>query len=142
MDIAVRNLVKNYGEVTALNDISLTIVEKSLTCFLGPSGCGKTTLLRVIAGLETADHGTISLGANDLSNTPPSERNFGVVFQSYSLFPNLTAIQNVGYGLECRHWDKAKIKSRALEMLDLVQLADQANKLPSQMSGENQAASC
>ncbi|MFX0543813.1 ABC transporter ATP-binding protein [Roseovarius sp. S4756] len=138
MDLDVRNITKTYGPVTALNDLSLTIPAGSLTCFLGPSGCGKTTLLRVIAGLEMPDSGRVMLGDEDLSDTPPSERNFGVVFQSYSLFPNLSAIRNVQYGLECRGWSRARRRDRAREMLELVDLGDQADKLPEQMSGGQQ----
>ncbi|MFG6532113.1 MULTISPECIES: ABC transporter ATP-binding protein [unclassified Sulfitobacter] len=138
MDLDVKSITKRYGHVTALSDLSLTIPAGSLTCFLGPSGCGKTTLLRVIAGLETAEEGQILLGEDDLSDTPPSERNFGVVFQSYSLFPNLTARRNVQYGLECRGWSRGRRRARAEEMLDLVYLRDQADKLPEQMSGGQQ----
>jgi len=138
MDLEVKNISKSYGSVKALNDLSLTIPAGSLTCFLGPSGCGKTTLLRVIAGLEVSDAGHIMLGPNDLSDTPPSERNFGVVFQSYSLFPNLSAIRNVQYGLECHGWSRARRRERALEMLDLVHLRNQADKFPEQMSGGQQ----
>jgi iron(III) transport system ATP-binding protein len=138
MALEIRNLSKFYGPIKALDDLTLTIPNGSFTCFLGPSGCGKTTLLRTIAGLETANSGTIDLNGNDLSNRHPSERNFGVVFQSYSLFPNLTALKNVTYGLECRGWDKLRAKVRAMEMLDMVHLADQADKLPAQMSGGQQ----
>jgi iron(III) transport system ATP-binding protein len=138
MDIRVTGLTKTFGSTTALSDVSLDVPEGSLTCFLGPSGCGKTTLLRVIAGLEDSDAGQILLGDADLSHTPARDRNFGVVFQSYSLFPNLTAAQNVAYGLECRKWAKADIRARVSEMLDLVHLADQRDKLPAQMSGGQQ----
>lgn len=89
-------------------------------------------------GLESAESGTVSLAGNEISRTPPSQRNFGVVFQSYSLFPNLTAVQNVTYGLECRRWPKQERRKRAQDMLDLVHLADQADKLPAQMSGGQQ----
>src|SRR5699024_7577794 len=126
MDLDVRNITKNYGPVRALNDLSLTIPAGSLTCFIGPSGCGKTTLLRVIAGLEMPDPGHVLLGGEGPSDTPPYDRNFCVVFQSYSLFPNLTAIRNVQYGLECRGWSRARRRERAREMLDLVHLGDQA----------------
>ena len=138
MDIRVTGLTKNFGSTTALSDVSLDVPEGSLTCFLGPSGCGKTTLLRVIAGLEEADAGQILLGDADLSRTPARDRNFGVVFQSYSLFPNLTAAQNVAYGLECRRWSKPDTRRRVAEMLDLVHLDDQRDKLPAQMSGGQQ----
>ncbi|MEP1521101.1 ATP-binding cassette domain-containing protein [Ascidiaceihabitans sp.] len=138
MTLEIRNLSKLFGSVRALDDVSLKIPDGSFTSFLGPSGCGKTTLLRVISGLETADSGTIHLDTADLSNKHPSQRNFGVVFQSYSLFPNLTALKNVTYGLECRGWDPKRANARAKEMLDMVQLVDQAHKLPGQMSGGQQ----
>jgi len=138
MDLSIHDLVKRFGKLTALDHVSLEVAQGSFVCFLGPSGCGKTTLLRVIAGLEEADGGSIRLGGSDLSAIPARNRNFGVVFQSYSLFPNMTAARNVGYGLECRRWDKARMQSRIKEMLDLVHLADQAEKLPSQMSGGQQ----
>ena len=138
MTLEIRNLSKFFGNVRALDDVSLKIPDGSFASFLGPSGCGKTTLLRVISGLETADSGTIHLDTADLSNKHPSQRNFGVVFQSYSLFPNLTALKNVTYGLECRGWDPKRANARAKEMLDMVHLVDQAHKLPDQMSGGQQ----
>ncbi|WP_180899865.1 ABC transporter ATP-binding protein [Martelella soudanensis] len=138
MDLSIRNLVKRFDRLTALDNVTLDVPHGNFVCFLGPSGCGKTTLLRVIAGLEEADEGTIQLGGEDLTTVPTRARNFGVVFQSYSLFPNMTAARNVGYGLECRRWDKAKIGSRVDEMLDLVHLADHRAKLPAQMSGGQQ----
>lgn len=138
MDLIIRNLEKHYGAVKALDDISLNIKSGSLVCFLGPSGCGKTTLLRAIAGLEDVDKGEITLGDGDLSKVPARLRNFGVVFQSYSLFPHMNITRNISYGLECRRWSKADINTRVKEMLDLVHLADQADKIPSQMSGGQQ----
>ena len=138
MRLAIRNVVKRFGAVAALRGISLEIPSGAFACFLGPSGCGKTTLLRVIAGLEAADEGEVLLGSQDLSRVPARSRNFGMVFQSYSLFPNMTAARNVGYGLECRDRPKAEIAERAASMLRLVHLADQANKLPSQLSGGQQ----
>ena len=138
MDLSIHDLVKRFGKLTALDHVSLEVAQGSFVCFLGPSGCGKTTLLRVIAGLEEADGGSIRLGDSDLSAIPARNRNFGVVFQSYSLFPNMTAARNVGYGLECRRWDKARMQARIAEMLDLVHLSDQAEKLPAQMSGGQQ----
>jgi iron(III) transport system ATP-binding protein len=138
MNLSIKNLVKRFGTITALDDISLDIPHGSLVCFLGPSGCGKTTLLRVIAGLEDTDSGELRLGETDLRRVPTRERNFGVVFQSYSLFPNMSAARNIGYGLECRGWRKADMQARIREMLDLVHLSDQANKLPAEMSGGQQ----
>lgn len=138
MDLNIQNVIKNYGAVKALDNVSLNIPHGSLVCFLGPSGCGKTTLLRAVAGLEDIDSGKIMLGDADLSHTPARSRNFGVVFQSYSLFPHMSAARNIAYGLECRRWSKAQIAARVREMLDLVHLADQADKLPAQMSGGQQ----
>ncbi|MBK3745566.1 ATP-binding cassette domain-containing protein [Paraburkholderia aspalathi] len=138
MDLKIENIVKTFGDINALDNVSLTIPHGVLVCFLGPSGCGKTTLLRSIAGLEDISSGTIKLGEADLSRTPARSRNFGVVFQSYSLFPHMNASRNISYGLECRKWNKADTAKRVREMLDLVHLADQAEKLPSQMSGGQQ----
>lgn len=138
MNLSIKNLVKRFGTVTALDNISLDIPHGSLVCFLGPSGCGKTTLLRVIAGLEETDGGELHLGNTDLRHTPSRSRNFGVVFQSYSLFPNMSAARNIGYGLECRRWRKAEMRARIHEMLELVHLSDQADKLPFEMSGGQQ----
>jgi ABC-type Fe3+/spermidine/putrescine transport system ATPase subunit len=138
MRLSIRNVVKRFGAVMALKGISLEIPSGTFACFLGPSGCGKTTLLRVIAGLEAADEGEVRLGSRDLSRVPARNRNFGIVFQSYSLFPNMTAARNVGYGLECRDRPKAEIAERVAAMLRLVRLADHAHKLPSQLSGGQQ----
>ncbi|MEJ1162019.1 ABC transporter ATP-binding protein [Prosthecomicrobium sp. N25] len=138
MDLAIRDVVKTFGPVQALRGVSLDIPAGDFFCFLGPSGCGKTTLLRVIAGLEAADSGSVVLGGRDLSAVPARLRDFGMVFQSYSLFPNMTAARNVGYGLECRGRPKAEIADRATAMLKLVHLSDQAHKLPSQLSGGQQ----
>ena len=93
--LKVENIVKKFGCFTALNNISLEIFESEFVCFLGPSGCGKTTLLRAIAGLDIQTSGTIKQAGKDISTLPPSERDFGIVFQSYALFPNLTVHRNV-----------------------------------------------
>ncbi|MFC5387427.1 ABC transporter ATP-binding protein [Aquamicrobium segne] len=138
MTLAISHVTKRFGETVALNDISLTIERGEFICFLGPSGCGKTTLLRIIAGLELAEEGTVKLEGNDLSQVPARHRNFGVVFQSYSLFPNMTAARNVGYGLECRRRPRQEIEARSAEMLRIVALSDHAHKLPSQLSGGQQ----
>ena len=138
MFLSLRNVVKRFGALTAVDDVSLDIEEGEFVCFLGPSGCGKTTLLRVIAGLEQPDAGAILLGDRELSGVSARSRNFGIVFQSYSLFPNMTIARNVAYGLECRRWEHAAIVDRVHEMLDLVHLADQADKYPHQLSGGQQ----
>ena len=136
--LALRGVVKRYGEITALAGVSLDIAEGEFVCFLGPSGCGKTTLLRAIAGLERLDAGTLTLGGRELSSVSARLRNFGIVFQSYSLFPNMTIARNVAYGLECRGWKRAQIAQRVEEMLELVGLPDQARKHPHQLSGGQQ----
>ena len=138
MALALSHVTKRFGNTVALKDISLTIERGEFICFLGPSGCGKTTLLRIIAGLELAEEGSVTLDGRDLSETPARHRNFGVVFQSYSLFPNMTAARNVGYGLECRRKPRAEIETRSAEMLKLVALSEHAHKLPSQLSGGQQ----
>lgn len=138
MALVVDQVCKSFGALKALDRVSIRIEQGSLVCFLGPSGCGKTTLLRVIAGLERFDSGTLALNQQDLSLTPARKRNFGVVFQSYSLFPNMTIAGNVGYGLMCRKWDRQRIKARVADMLALVQLTDQSDKYPHQLSGGQQ----
>ena len=136
--LSLRNISKRFGTVPALNEVSLDIAEGEFVCFLGPSGCGKTTLLRVIAGLETPDAGEVTQNGASLLGVPARLRNFGIVFQSYSLFPNMTVARNVGYGLECRKWRKDGIGPRIDEVLRLVHLRDQAAKYPHQLSGGQQ----
>src|SRR4029078_4373981 len=115
---------KRFGDFTALGNISLDVAEGEFVCFLGPSGCGKTTLLRVIAGLDPQTSGTICQKGRDVSALPPAQRDFGIVFQSYALFPNLTVTDNVGYGLVSRRQKKAEIAKRVAELLALVGLPD------------------
>jgi iron(III) transport system ATP-binding protein len=136
--LEVRNLSKHFGDVTALGDISLDVAEGEFVCFLGPSGCGKTTLLRAIAGLDPQSAGTIQQKGRDVSRLPPAERDFGIVFQSYALFPNLTVADNVGYGLVSRHQGRAAIAKRVAELLALVGLPDAAARYPAQLSGGQQ----
>jgi iron(III) transport system ATP-binding protein len=138
MFLSLRDVTKTFGRVTAVNSVSLDIEDGELVCFLGPSGCGKTTLLRLVAGLEQPDAGQILLAGEDLAKTPERDRNFGMVFQSYSLFPNMTVGKNVAYGLECRKWKRDEIRARVDEMLALVHLTDQLDKYPSQLSGGQQ----
>jgi iron(III) transport system ATP-binding protein len=136
--LQVRNLYKNFGDFTALKDISLDVYEGEFVCFLGPSGCGKTTLLRAIAGLDIQSAGIIEQAGRNISALPPTERDFGIVFQSYALFPNLSVNRNVAYGLENKGTSKTDITSRVQELLDLVGLADQGEKYPAQLSGGQQ----
>ena len=112
MHLRVAGLTKHFGVFTALDDVSLEVEKGKLVCFLGPSGCGKTTLLRVIAGLEVQDAGRIEIAGRDVTRLPPARRDFGIVFQSYALFPNLTVARNIAYGLETRKVDRARIASR------------------------------
>lgn len=138
MYLQLQAISKRFGAVTAVEDVSLEIEEGEFICFLGPSGCGKTTLLRMIAGLETQGQGNIQFMEHDLSDTPARQRNFGMVFQSYSLFPNLSVGSNVAYGLECHKWDREATRKRTMEMLDLVGLRNHEDKLPVQLSGGEQ----
>ena len=123
--LRIRNLVKRFGAFTALQDVSLDVYRGEFICFLGPSGCGKTTLLRAIAGLDPQDEGTIEIAGRDVSRLPPAARDFGIVFQSYALFPNLTVAGNVGYGLVNRRKARDEINARVRELLKLVGLSDQ-----------------
>ncbi|MBL4647206.1 MAG: putative 2-aminoethylphosphonate ABC transporter ATP-binding protein, partial [Rhizobiales bacterium] len=136
--LKIDNLWKAFGSFYALKDVSLEIQPGEFVCFLGPSGCGKTTLLRAIAGLDLQTSGTIFQDGKDVSNLPPAERDFGIVFQSYALFPNLTIEKNISFGLENAKRSKADINSRVTELLALVDLADQAKKYPAQLSGGQQ----
>jgi iron(III) transport system ATP-binding protein len=136
--LRIEHLTKRFGRFTALDDISLEVREGEFVCFLGPSGCGKTTLLRAIAGLDIQSSGRIEQVGRDISALPPSERDFGIVFQSYALFPNLTVARNVGYGLQSRKLGKYEIARRVSQLLQLVGLTDQGEKYPAQLSGGQQ----
>ena len=136
--IRIRGLTKRFGSFTALKSISLDVARGQFVCFLGPSGCGKTTLLRAIAGLDFQDEGSIEIAGRDVSRLPPAARDFGIVFQSYALFPNLSVADNVGYGLVNRGTNRAATLARVRELLALVGLPDQENKYPVQLSGGQQ----
>src|SRR5437868_12336298 len=138
LHLEVRNLSKRFGDFSALGDISLDVAEGEFVCFLGPSGCGKTTLLRAIAGLDPQSAGTIHQKGRDISTLPPAQRDFGIVFQSYALFPNLTVTDNVGYGLVSRRQGRAATAKRVAELLALVGLPDAGARYPAQLSGGQQ----
>jgi iron(III) transport system ATP-binding protein len=129
---------KNFGTFQALRDIFLSIDKGEFVCFLGPSGCGKTTLLRIIAGLEVQTAGGILQGDRDISLLPPAERDYGIVFQSYALFPNLTVADNVAYGLVNRKVPRKAVAERVDELLKLVGLPGSGPKYPAQLSGGQQ----
>jgi sulfate transport system ATP-binding protein len=139
MSIQVENITKTFGKFVALDNVSLEFPTGDLVALLGPSGCGKTTLLRVIAGLETADSGRVILEGEDASATHVRERQVGFVFQHYALFRNLTVFENVAFGLRVRprstRPSEAEIRKRVHRLLDLVQLDWLANRYPTQLSG-------
>ena len=136
--LETRNITKMYGQFTALDDITIGIKQGEFVSVLGPSGCGKTTLLRVIAGLEEQNSGSVWIEGNDVSREPVANRKLGIVFQSYALFPNINIIGNVQYGLNRRQFSAAQREARAMEMLELVGIAEQARKYPAQLSGGQQ----
>ena len=136
--LQIENLTKHFGEFVAVRELSLQINDGEFICFLGPSGCGKTTLLRAIAGLDPQSSGSIIQDGKNISNLPPSERDFGIVFQSYALFPNLTVFQNVAYGLENQRLPKEEIRKRVVELLELVGMPEHTDKYPAQLSGGEQ----
>jgi iron(III) transport system ATP-binding protein len=134
----LRHIRKEFGSFTALQDINLDIRKGEFVCFLGPSGCGKTTLLRIIAGLEVQTSGEVHQGGRDISRLPPALRDYGIVFQSYALFPNLSVADNVAYGLVNRKTPKAEAAKRVSELVKLVGLPGSESKYPSQLSGGQQ----
>jgi len=135
MAIEVRDVNKSFGQTPVLRDISIDIASGSLTALLGPSGGGKSTLLRVIAGLEQPDTGTVVINGVDSTRLSPQRRNVGFVFQHYAAFKHMTVFRNVAFGLEVRKRDKAEVRRRVTELLELVHLEQMADRYPSQLSG-------
>ncbi len=136
--LEIRDVSKMFGDFTALQDVTLDIHDGELICFLGPSGCGKTTLLRAIAGLDYQTTGRIYQKGRDISDVPPANRDFGIVFQSYALFPNLSVEKNIAYGLVNRKMGRSKVKARVEELLQLVGLEGSEDKYPAALSGGQQ----
>ena len=136
--IEVRDAVKRFGSFTALERISVSIRDNEFFTLLGPSGCGKTTLLRMIAGFEDTTEGTIFLHGREIAALPPHKRPINTVFQNYALFPRMSVVQNVMFGLEMQGQAKSDARKKALEMLELVQLSQFADRMPTQLSGGQQ----
>ncbi len=136
--VSLRNLTRAFGATKALDGMSLDIAPGELVALLGPSGCGKTTALRIVAGFEYADSGEVLVNGKDVSGVPAAKRDMGMVFQSYSLFPNMSALDNVGFGLRMRKTAAARRRSKAAELLDMVGLSAQAAQYPHQLSGGQQ----
>lgn len=133
--VDMNGIRKSFGESVALEDLTLGIASGELVCLLGPSGCGKTTALRILAGFEKADHGTVQVEGRDVANDPPEKRQFGMVFQDYSLFPNMTARQNIDFGLKVQKRPSAERKQIIDRMIEVTRLQEHADKYPHQMSG-------
>ena len=135
MSIEVRNLNKRFGDFVALDDVTVSLPSGQLTALLGPSGGGKSTLLRIIAGLDSADSGTVSIEGTEATHLPPQKRNVGFVFQHYAVFKHMTVAKNVAFGLEIRKRPKEEIERRVDELLKLVHLSQFSHRMPSQLSG-------
>jgi len=136
--LEISNIQKRFGEHTAVHDFSISIAKGEFITFLGPSGCGKTTILRMLAGFETPSVGSIVFDGRDVTHVPTNQRNVGMVFQSYALFPNMTVAENIGFGLKVAKAGRAEIETRVREMLKLIKLDALAERYPWQMSGGQQ----
>jgi putative spermidine/putrescine transport system ATP-binding protein len=136
--VVLQNLSRAFGATRALDGLSIEMAPGELVALLGPSGCGKTTALRIVAGFETADSGSVLVDGKDISSVPAARRDMGMVFQSYSLFPNMSAVDNVGFGLRMRKVGTSERRTKAAELLEMVGLATQANQFPHQLSGGQQ----
>jgi len=136
--LTINHLKKSFGPTTVVHDFNLTIEKGEFVSFLGPSGCGKTTVLRMVAGFESPTSGNISIGGKDVVNLKPNQRNIGMVFQAYALFPNMTVAQNVAFGLKVAKKPVSEINATVHEMLSLIKLDHLADRFPYQLSGGQQ----
>jgi putative spermidine/putrescine transport system ATP-binding protein len=136
--LQLNRLEISFGAVPVVRDFNLAVEKGEFVSFLGPSGCGKTTVLRMVAGFETPTVGSITIDGQDVTRLRPNQRNIGMVFQSYALFPNLSVAQNVGFGLRVAGMAKAKIAARVVEMLELIGLQELGERYPFQLSGGQQ----
>lgn len=136
--LTLTNISKQFGDSYAVHDFNLDIAKGEFVSFLGPSGCGKTTTLRMVAGFESPTTGSILLDGVDITDKAPNQRNMGMIFQSYALFPNMTVAQNIGFGLRVRKASKAEIEDRVKEMLAIIHLENRGDSYPYQLSGGQQ----
>jgi len=136
--LSISHVTKQFGETVVVDNFNLDIERGEFVSFLGPSGCGKTTTLRIVAGFETPTSGKIMLDGTDITGKAPNQRNVGMIFQSYALFPNMTVAQNIGFGLRVRKESDAVVKQRVEEMISLINLETHASKYPYQLSGGQQ----
>ncbi len=136
--LSIQHVKKTFGDLTVVQDFNLDVEPGEFVSFLGPSGCGKTTVLRMVAGFEEPTAGNIVVGGKDITNLKPNQRNIGMVFQAYALFPNLTVAQNIAFGLRVAGVSKADQDKRVAEMLDLIKLPQLGDRYPFQLSGGQQ----
>jgi ABC-type spermidine/putrescine transport systems, ATPase components len=136
--LSLSNISKQFSGTTVVRDFNLEVEKGEFVSFLGPSGCGKTTTLRMIAGFEVPTTGQVTIDDANITGMAPNQRNVGMVFQAYALFPNMTVAQNIGYGLRIRRESKSVIKKRVDEMIALIHLEQKGNSYPYQLSGGQQ----
>src|SRR3954447_17585609 len=136
--VTVANLAKRFGAIAAVDRVSLSVPDGAIVAILGPSGCGKTTFLRLLAGLETPDGGTIRIGAADVTQLPPERRGLGMMFQSYALFPHMTVAENLSFPLRMRRIDHRAVQTRVADALRLVRMEGFDARYPRQLSGGQQ----
>ncbi|MDR1622380.1 MAG: ABC transporter ATP-binding protein [Synergistaceae bacterium] len=136
--VELTGVSKVYGNTTAVRDVSLAVKEGEFLSVVGPSGCGKTTMLRMISGFAVPDSGDVRIGGESMKGVPVRERRVGIVFQNYALFPNMTAYENVAFGMKAQKWPKTKIESKATALLEMVGMGDRAEAYPRQLSGGQQ----
>jgi putative spermidine/putrescine transport system ATP-binding protein len=136
--LEINNINKNFGKAVAVKDFNLQVEKGEFVALLGPSGCGKTTTLRMVAGFETPTSGRVVVNGEDITNKQPNQRDVGMVFQSYALFPNLTVAGNIGFGLKIAKKPSSEVRTRVAEMLDLIHMSDFGDRYPYQLSGGQQ----
>lgn len=137
-NLIVKNLIKKYGTKTILDNISFEVYDGEFLSILGPSGCGKTTLLKLLIGIEKPTSGSIFSGTDDITKVEPSQREMGIVFQNYALFPNMTVLENVSYALKIKLKNKNKAIEESMEILKMLKMDNHLNKYPNELSGGQQ----